>query len=262
MTRRLDAGPLLVTLGAVLLLVSLFLYWFEGDVTAWQAFEVWDVVLLVLAIGGIVLGVGLAMPDAEVIDRRWLPFGVGAVAVIVASQIVDPPPAVAGQNADVGAWLALGSALVMCAGAVLTFGRVHLALMVEGRDPRHHVSAVDARGEPDATTDSHAAVPAAAAEAAATPAAERAAARAAKPAAEAAAKPAAERAAQRAAAREASDEPAGDDGPPKRLFARATRPADDAPATPEPEPTEPVSAAPAPAEEPTAGNRPRRKKQS
>ena len=108
MTRRLDAGPLLVTLGAVLLLVSLFLYWFEGDVTAWQAFEVWDVVLLVLAIGGIVLGVGLVVPDAEVIDRAWLPFGVGAVAVIVASQIVDPPPAVAGQNADVGAWLALG----------------------------------------------------------------------------------------------------------------------------------------------------------
>ena len=177
MTRRLDAGPLLVTLGAVLLLVSLFLYWFEGDVTAWQAFEVWDVVLLVLGVGGIVLGVGLVVPDAEVIDRAWLPFGVGAVAVIVASQIVDPPPAVAGQNADVGAWLALGSALIMCVGAVLTFGRVHLALMVEGRDPRQHVSAVDARGEPDATTDSHAAVAAEpAAERAAKPAAERAAA--------------------------------------------------------------------------------------
>ena len=123
--------------------------------TAWQAFEVWDVVLLVLAIGGIVIGVGLVVPDAEVIDRRWLPFGVGAVAVIVASQIVDPPPAVTGRNADVGAWLALGSALIMCVGAVLTFGRVHLALMVEGRDPRHHFSAVDARGEPDATTECH-----------------------------------------------------------------------------------------------------------
>ena len=261
MTRRLDAGPLLVTLGAVLLLVSLFLYWFEGDVTAWQAFEVWDVVLLVLAIGGIVLGVGLVVPDAEVIDRGWLPFGVGAVAVIVASQIVDPPPAVAGQNADVGAWLALGSALVMCAGAVLTFGRVHLALMVEGRDPRHHVSAVDARGEPDATTDSHAAV---AAEAAAT-ARGRAGGRACRQArgrGGGQARGGAGGAARGRPRGEAPDEPAGDDGPPKRLFARATRPADDAPATPEPEPTEPVSAAPAAAEEPTAGNRPRRKKQS
>lgn len=158
MTRRLDAGPLLVTLGAVLLLVSLFLYWFEGNLTAWSAFEVWDVVLLVLAVGGIVLGVGLIVPDAETLDRRWLPVGVAAVAVIVASQIIDPPPAATGRDAAEGAWLALGSALVMCVGAVLTFGRVHLALTVEGRDGRHHVSAVDARGAADQTTDSPAAV--------------------------------------------------------------------------------------------------------
>ena len=51
MTRRLEAGPLLVTLGALLLLVSLFLNWFTGEVTAWEAFEVWDLVLFVLALG-------------------------------------------------------------------------------------------------------------------------------------------------------------------------------------------------------------------
>jgi hypothetical protein len=160
MTRRLDAGPLLVTLGAVLLLVSLFLYWYEGNLSAWSAFEVWDVVLLVLAVGGIVLGVGLVVPDAEALDRRWLPVGVAAVAVIVASQIIDPPPAATGRDAAEGAWLALGSALVMCIGAVLTFGRVHLALTVEGRDARHHVSAVDARRSAGQTTDSQPSVPA------------------------------------------------------------------------------------------------------
>ena len=37
MTRRLEAGPLLVTLGALLLLVSLFLNWYTGDITAWEA---------------------------------------------------------------------------------------------------------------------------------------------------------------------------------------------------------------------------------
>ena len=78
--------------------------------------------------------------------------------MIVAAQIIDPPPAAAGQDADTGAWLALGAARVMCAGAVLTFGRVHVALTVEGRDQRQHVSAVDARGSQDPTTDSHAAV--------------------------------------------------------------------------------------------------------
>jgi hypothetical protein len=154
MTRRLEAGPLLVTLGAVLLLVSLFLNWFTPEITAWEAFEVWDLVLFVLALGAIAAGLGLTTQDVELVDRRLLPAAVAAVAVIVASQILDPPPAAAGSDPDTGAWLALGAALVMCAGAVLTFGRVHLALTVEGREPRRqHVAAVDARGPADPTTD-------------------------------------------------------------------------------------------------------------
>ena len=31
MTRRLESGPLLVTVGALLLLVSLFLIWYSGQ---------------------------------------------------------------------------------------------------------------------------------------------------------------------------------------------------------------------------------------
>jgi hypothetical protein len=155
MTRRLDAGPLLVTLGALLLLVSLFLAWFTGEIAAWEAFEVWDLVLFVLALGAIAAGLGITAQDADLVDRRFLTASVAGVAVIVASQIIDPPPAAAGQDPDIGAWLALGAALVMCLGAVLTFGRVHLALTVEGRDQRRHVSAVDARGPQEQTTDSH-----------------------------------------------------------------------------------------------------------
>jgi peptidoglycan/LPS O-acetylase OafA/YrhL len=154
MTRRLEAGPLLVTLGALLLLVSLFVNWFEGEITAWQAFEVWDLVLFVLALGAIAAGMGLTTQDVELIDRRLLPAGVVAVAVIVASQIIDPPPAAAGQDPETGAWIALGGAFVMCAGALLTFGRVHFALTVEEREPRRRrVAAVDARGPADPTTD-------------------------------------------------------------------------------------------------------------
>ena len=153
MSRRLEAGPLLVTLGAVLLLVSLFLSWFTGEVSAWQAFEVWDVVLFVLALAAIAVGLGLATQDVDLVDRRFLPAAVAAVAVIVASQIIDPPPAAIGQDPDLGAWLALGAALLMCAGAVLTFGRVHLALTVERRDQRRHVSVVDARGSRSTTSD-------------------------------------------------------------------------------------------------------------
>jgi hypothetical protein len=158
MTRRLEAGPLLVALGALLLLVSLFLTWFTGDISAWEAFEVWDIVLFVLALGSIAAGLGLTTQEVDLVDRRFLPIAVAAVAVIVGSQIIDPPPAAAGQDPDTGAWLALGGALVMCIGAVLTFGRVHLAFTVEGRDPRRRVAAVDARGPKDETTENEAAV--------------------------------------------------------------------------------------------------------
>jgi hypothetical protein len=158
MTRRLEAGPLLVTLGALLLLVSLFLSWFSGEITAWQAFEVWDIVLFVLALGSIAAGLGLTTEGEDLVDRRFLPAAVAAVATIVASQIIDPPPTAPGQDPDTGSWLALGAALVMCAGAVLTFGRVGVAVTVEGRDKRRHVPAVDARGPQDPTTDTHEAV--------------------------------------------------------------------------------------------------------
>ncbi len=154
MTRRLEAGPLLVTLGALLLLVSLFLNWYDGEITAWEAFEVWDLVLFVLALAAIAAGIGLVTQEDGLTDRRLLPAGVLAVAVIVASQIIDPPPAAAGLDPDTGAWLALGAALVLCAGAVLTVGRVHFAFTVDEREPgRRRVAAVDARGPADPTTD-------------------------------------------------------------------------------------------------------------
>jgi hypothetical protein len=154
MTRRLEAGPVLVAVGALLLLVSLFLNWFTGDITAWEAFEVWDLVLFVLALGAIAAGLGITTQDVELVDRRLLPAGVVAVAVIVVSQLLDPPPAATGADPDTGIWLAVGAALLMCIGALLVYGRVHLSLTVEGREPRRrHVAAVDARGPADPTTD-------------------------------------------------------------------------------------------------------------
>lgn len=160
MTRRLEAGPLLVTLGALLLLVSLFLDWFTPGLTAWEAFEVWDLVLFVLALGAIAAGAGVTTQDVDVVDRRLIPAAAVAATVIVAAQILDPPPAASGQDPETGAWLALGSALLMCAGAVLTFGRVRMAVIVEGRDSRRQrVAAVDARGPADPTTENVPVVP-------------------------------------------------------------------------------------------------------
>jgi hypothetical protein len=150
MTRRIEAGPVLVGLGALLLLVSVFLDWYEPNVTAWQAFEVLDLLMVVLGLAALAAVVGTIRPDAALIDRRQLPLIVAALAVIVASQILDPPPTVEGDP-QIGAWMALGAVLGMAVGAVLTIGRVSFALTVEGRDTRRHVSAVDARTDQTTT---------------------------------------------------------------------------------------------------------------
>jgi hypothetical protein len=158
MTRRLEAGPALVTLGALLLFVSLFLSWYTGELSAWEIFEAWDLVLAALAVAAIAAAIGLVSPDVALVDRRWLPATVFAAVVIVAVEILDPPPAATGQRPEIGAWLALGAGVLMGAGTVLIFSRVRLAVTVEGRDPRRHVPAFDARGEPEQSTSEEAAI--------------------------------------------------------------------------------------------------------
>jgi hypothetical protein len=150
MMRRFEVGPILVALGAILLLVSLFLDWY-GGLTAWDAFEVVEVMLATLAVTALVIAVGLLTPDLEYLERRWLPAVVLGVVLLVAAGVVNPPPAAGDQDPATGAWIAVGSALVMLAGAVLTFGRVSLAVSVEGRDVRERVAVVDHRQD---TTES------------------------------------------------------------------------------------------------------------
>jgi hypothetical protein len=150
MTRRIEAGPVLVALGALVLLVSIFLDWYQPSVTAWEAFEFLDLLLAALAVAALVAAAGAIRPEATVVERHWLPAIAAAVTIIVASQLINPPPGVDGDP-DTGAWLALGAALVICLGTLLTLGRVSFALTVEGRDTRRRVSAVDTRTDPTTT---------------------------------------------------------------------------------------------------------------
>jgi hypothetical protein len=144
-TRRFEVGPILVALGAILLLVSLFLEWY-GPLNAWEAFEVVEVLLAVLAIAAVVIAVG-QLADLEYGNRRWLPPLVAAAAVLVAAELVDPPPAAGEEELAEGAWLAFAAALVMLAGAVLTVGRISFAISVEGREVRERVAVLDHRQE-------------------------------------------------------------------------------------------------------------------
>jgi hypothetical protein len=153
MTRRIEAGPVLVGLGALILLISLFLDWYQPAVTAWDAFEVLDLLLAALAIEALAAAAGAIRPEATVIEPHWLPAIVAAITIIVVAQLLNPPPVLVDGDLDTGAWLALGAAIVMCLGTLLTLGRVSFALTVEGRDTRRRVSAVDHRADDPTTTE-------------------------------------------------------------------------------------------------------------
>ena len=144
MTRRFDIGPVVLGLGAILVLVALFLEWY-GQLTAWDIFELADVLLAALAVAGLAAAVGLLTPDADYLDRRAIPWVVGAVFVLVLAELLNPPPSAGGQELAIGAWLAFGGAIVMAIGAILSLGRVSFAVAVEGRDRRQRVAAVDHR---------------------------------------------------------------------------------------------------------------------
>ncbi len=141
MPRRIDAGPALAALGALLLLVSLFLDWF-GRASGWAVFELVDLVLAGLAVAAL-----LAAAERG-IERRWLPAIGAAALVVVAVQLFEPPPAARGGDRDTGAWVALAGALLLAIGGVLTTAAVSVSVQVRGAaDParRRRVSAVDRR---------------------------------------------------------------------------------------------------------------------
>ncbi len=125
----LEAGPLLVALGALVTLVSLFVDWFDPDGSAWTVFEVIDLLLAGLALTALLL-VGERL---GLLPRRLVPgislLVIGAVAlVLVASQLIDHPPAAQGGEIEAGAWIALLGTLLMFLGGLLSRVRVSLAM--------------------------------------------------------------------------------------------------------------------------------------
>jgi hypothetical protein len=149
-SRRFDIGPIVLALGSLLVLVGLFLAWY-GDLSAWDAFELTDILLAALAVAGAVCAAGLLVPDAEYLDRRALPWIVGATFVVVAIELVNKPPVAHGLDLGTGAWLSFAGAVMMLVGAVLSLTRVSFAVAVEGRDRRRRVATVDHRPPPTET---------------------------------------------------------------------------------------------------------------
>jgi hypothetical protein len=139
---RFDAGTGLVAVGAVLLLVSLFIDWYDPGGDAWAVFETLDVLLAGAAVCGLLAmaprfgtgGLGRALPLISVV----------AFAIVLV-QLIDPPPVVNDSNLATGAWLALAATATMALGAILGAASISVTVDVRGRERRRRTAAIDAR---------------------------------------------------------------------------------------------------------------------
>jgi hypothetical protein len=139
---RFDAGTGLVAVGAVLLLVSLFIDWYDPGGDAWAVFESLDLVLAGAAVCGLLAvaprfgagGLGRALPLITAI----------AFAIVVV-QLFDPPAIVSDSDLATGAWLALAATTLMAGGALLGAASISVTVDVRGRERRRRTAAIDAR---------------------------------------------------------------------------------------------------------------------
>jgi hypothetical protein len=144
--RRLSIGPLLALLGAVVLLVSLFLDWYD-DLTAWTVFEVIDLLLAALAVATVVALLerleAFGRPARGIRDGATLAIALAALVTVVV-QVVNHPPAAIDRDPEIGLWLGLGGSALMVLGTLLSTARISVAVDVQRRDEAPTV----ARSEP------------------------------------------------------------------------------------------------------------------
>ena len=131
-------GHVVAALGALVLFISLFLNWYEPEVSAWALFELTDIVLAAIAAVALVaaaqdlFGESRAPVDAE----RWLPaLGAAALAIVIVT-VIDDPPAVRDAEQDTGLWVALVGAILLAVGAFLSQRRISIVITSAPREPQ------------------------------------------------------------------------------------------------------------------------------
>jgi hypothetical protein len=135
--RGIEAGTVVAAIGAIALLVGLFLDWYSpgdfdsGDgASAWTVFEIVDLLLAVLALAVLAAVASAVAPGARL---PVLPAGTiaatGVVAlVLVVTALIDDPPAAIGASLEEGIWISFGGAVLIVVGAILERSRIRLVV--------------------------------------------------------------------------------------------------------------------------------------
>jgi hypothetical protein len=120
--RRLRDGEWVAGAGAVALLAALFLHWYGAgpfEATAWQAFDVLDVVLVLLALVPIALVFTQATrrsPSIPVALSVFTTIAGGLAALLILYRIINQPGPNDLVDVQLGAWLGLVASLVIAGG--------------------------------------------------------------------------------------------------------------------------------------------------
>jgi drug/metabolite transporter superfamily protein YnfA len=148
--RRIDAGEVLAAIGGLMVVVALFLSWFDGA-SGWEAFEALDLVLALLALAAIAAAIGSVTDWSGAPSPKLLPVLGALLLVIVVVQLIEPPPVFsdADPEREAGAWLALAGAALVLLGGILRASRISVTVSVGSRDVRRRVPAVDRRPSPE-----------------------------------------------------------------------------------------------------------------
>jgi hypothetical protein len=139
---RFDAGTGLVGIGAVGLLVSLFIDWYRPGGDGWAVFESVDLLLAAAAICALL---AMAPRLASGGLGRALPIISSAALAVVVVQLVSKPPAARGSEIATGGWLALAATALMAVGSLLAAASISVTVDVRGRERRRRTAAIDAR---------------------------------------------------------------------------------------------------------------------
>lgn len=136
MPERINGGLVLATLGALALLVSLFLTWYDPGRDAWTVFELNDLVLALIGLLVLASSVpGLIGSTAfRYASDASIPYaGVGALIIVIAT-LIQAPPSLTDGSPQFGAWLALGAAVAITLGGLLVRARVSVVITTRPRD--------------------------------------------------------------------------------------------------------------------------------
>jgi hypothetical protein len=117
--RRLRAGEWITATSGAVLLVSLFLPWYEPDsLSGWESLAATDVLLAFVAAAGVLVAVVTATQQVPAVPIALAAVVtlIGLVGVVLALiRVIDLPGEASGR--ELGVWLALAGTLGIVAGA-------------------------------------------------------------------------------------------------------------------------------------------------